>query len=209
MSNGATDLRWNGRICWVRKQVASGDSSLNTVVLLSGGMDSTACLEYYLELGHHIRAIFVDYGHPANPIEYFHAQRIAQHYGLSLDRANFTGPKGLGPGEIQGRNAFFIFSALLYYQHLKGLVALGIHAGTRYYDCSPSFFSQIGLIVASYTNGQVQVDAPFLQWDKQQIWAYCKEHGVALDLTYSCEKGEAIPCGLCLSCRDRSRLGVC
>jgi len=36
------------------------------LVLASGGIDSTACLFYYKELGYDVEALFVDYRHPAN-----------------------------------------------------------------------------------------------------------------------------------------------
>jgi len=39
------------------------------LVLASGGIDSTACLFYYKELGHEIEALFVDYGHPTWQID--------------------------------------------------------------------------------------------------------------------------------------------
>lgn len=42
------------------------------IVLASGGVDSTACLFYYREAGHDVEALFIDYGHPANPIEHKH-----------------------------------------------------------------------------------------------------------------------------------------
>jgi 7-cyano-7-deazaguanine synthase in queuosine biosynthesis len=35
------------------------------LVLLSGGIDSAACLDFYKELGRPPCALFVDYGHPA------------------------------------------------------------------------------------------------------------------------------------------------
>lgn len=38
---------------------------LEVLVLLSGGIDSTACLDFYLQLGRPSCALFVDYGQPA------------------------------------------------------------------------------------------------------------------------------------------------
>jgi 7-cyano-7-deazaguanine synthase len=118
-----------------------------------------------------------------------------------------TMDRSFGIGEIRGRNAFLIFACMLD-SDCKGTqaIALGIHAGTAYYDCSPAFLSTIGRLVAEYTDGCTRVLAPFIDWTKQEIFSYCVDKGIPVDVSYSCEAGEMPPCGLCLSCRDRRML---
>ena len=53
-------------------------------VLASGGVDSTACIAYYLELGFAVKPIFIDFGHPSNDEEKRHVRQVSSHYGLSL-----------------------------------------------------------------------------------------------------------------------------
>lgn len=98
--------------------------------------------------------------------------------------------------------------ALLVYPRFKGILSLGIHTGTPYYDCSERFIRDITPTVEGYTGGEVRIDAPFLAWDKPTIYAYCKEKGVPIHLTYSCESGTDPPCGKCLSCKDREALNA-
>ena len=82
-------------------------------LLLSGGIDSTAVLAYYLENGFDTRAYFIHYGHAANDIEYKHAQIVSEHYNTSLTLLRFTGATYTGKWEITGRNAFLILSVII------------------------------------------------------------------------------------------------
>ncbi len=80
---------------------------------------------------------------------------------------------------------------------------MGIHSGTPYYDCSKEFVSSVNSILKGYTSGEILLDAPFIDWNKEMIIQYCKDNDVPLDITYSCENGQEPPCGKCLSCLDR------
>ena len=87
-----------------------------------------------------------------------------------------------------------------------GVIAIGIHAGTAYYDCSRSFILKAGRLVEEYTDGAITVAAPFVDWTKREIWDYCSVKEVPVNLTYSCEVGGEQPCGSCLSCKDLEAL---
>jgi 7-cyano-7-deazaguanine synthase len=189
--------------------VADQKRKLTGVVLLSGGIDSAACVRYYLDLGFQLKGLFIDYGQRARGNESKSAIQVANHYGIPLDRLSLSPARDFGPGEIRGRNAFFIISALLFYPQFKGILSLGIHSGTPYYDCSHQFINDIKTIIDAYAGGEVQIDAPFLAWDKSMIYVYCKEKGVPIHLTYSCEAGTDPPCSKCLSCKDREALDAC
>ena len=111
-------------------------------------------------------------------------------------------------GELIGRNAFLIFTAILYCKISSGIISLGIHSGTPYFDCSESFVKIINKLLEEYSNGKVILNAPFIKWDKKMIYDYCKENNVPIHLTYSCENGFNPPCGTCLSCKDRKALNA-
>jgi len=177
-------------------------------VLASGGIDSTACLDYYLQLGYETEGIFIDYGHPANNPEYDHVCRMCGNLGIPLHRVEFRGGHPNTVGEIRGRNALLVIAALVARPSLSGIIALGIHAGVPYYDCGKRFVKLMGTLVSDYTDGTVQFDAPFIELSKPEIVNYCRTRGVALDLTYSCEAGTMPPCQSCPSCRDRQVLGI-
>lgn len=179
-----------------------------SVVLLSGGIDSAACIRYYLDMDFLVKGLFIDYGQRARDNERKAATHIAKYYGITPDKLSLSPVKYFGPGEIRGRNVFLIMVALLVYQRFKGILSLGIHAGTPYYDCSEQFISDITPIIDAYTGGEVKIDAPFLAWDKSMVYTYCKEKDVPIHLTYSCERGTDPPCGKCRSCRDREILNA-
>jgi len=188
--------------------VADKKRNLTAVVLLSGGIDSAACVRYYLDLGFQIRGLFIDYGQRARDNESESAIQVANYYDIPLDKLSLYPVKHFGPGKIRGRNAFLIIAALLFYPQFKGILSLGIHSGTPYYDCSQQFISDIATIIDAYVGGEVRIEAPFIKWDKASIYTYCKEKNVPILLTYSCEAGMSPPCGKCRSCKDREALNA-
>jgi len=182
---------------------------MKTLVLLSGGVDSSCCVAFYRRLGYDVRGVFVDYGQPVNQKEEQSAKAIADHYSISVDIIRCSGPSVDFHGEISGRNAFLVFAALLYVPQLTGLLALGIHAGTEYYDCSEHFAYAVNDILSGYRNGAAVLATPFLNWTKHEVYDFCIEHLVPIQLTWSCEVGPSSPCGRCSSCKDREHLNVC
>ena len=148
----------------------------------------------------------MDYGQKAGRHERSAALKVARHFQIPLKYVKCSGVRSKHKGFIQGRNAFLVLTALMEMRAPKGILALGVHAGTPYYDCGPNFIRGLQSIVDGYTNGTVQLSAPFLRWKKNDIWEFCHEVGVPLELTYSCERGSRQPCGACLSCRDLEAL---
>jgi 7-cyano-7-deazaguanine synthase len=177
------------------------------VVLFSGGLDSAACAHYLQKHGHAVRGLFVEYGQKAACLERAAAEQLSAFLCMNLSTMRVETNRSFGNGEIQGRNAFLVFSCMLGADSAQTqVIALGIHAGTAYYDCSPAFLESIDRLVAEYTDGRTRVVAPFLEWTKHDIFTYCVREHLPIDLSYSCEAGETPPCGLCLSCRDRRAL---
>ena len=182
---------------------------MKALILLSGGIDSSCCVAFYRRLGYEVSGVFVDYGQPVNRKEELSAKAIAEHYGIPVDIIRCSGPSADFHGEISGRNAFLVFAALLYIPKFTGLLTLGIHAGTEYYDCTEHFMNGLNTIVSGYRDGGVSLAAPFVSWTKREVYNFCIEHRLPVQLTWSCEVGPSSPCGRCLSCRDREHLNVC
>ena len=182
------------------------NDGMDALVLMSGGIDSTACAHYFLNRGDNVSGIFVDYGQPAAGPEMDAVKRITQHYGISLTLLTFRGARTWTTGEILGRNAFLVFAALMGADVRHGVMSLGVHSGTSYYDCSPTFLDQTQSIVDAYSSGKIALFCPFLSRDKAFIREYCVMEEIPLHLTYSCEAGGEIHCGRCLSCGDRHAL---
>lgn len=171
-------------------------------VLLSGGIDSAACVAFYARRKARVGAIFVDYGQAARVAEAKAARAIARHYGVALKKIDVNTRRRWGAGVIPGRNALLVSCGLMLIEPGSQSLVLGIHSGTNYPDCSPPFVSGMQTIADLYSDGQVQVAAPFLSMTKADIAQFCVAHRVPIRLTHSCEAA-AKPCGRCLSCRDR------
>ena len=181
---------------------------MNATVLLSGGIDSALCLHRHIRRGDAVRALFVDYGQPARVEERCAATRLAQHWSVVLESIAIESGSIARHQEVPGRNAFLIFTALLGWDRDPRALTVGVHQGSRYYDCSERFIADVSEIVTAYTEGVVQVAAPLLFMTKDEIVAECLRESVPIELTYSCQTGDAQSCGRCASCLDRKRLRI-
>lgn len=175
------------------------------LVLMSGGIDSTACAHFLRQQGSSVSGLFVDYGQAARVEEARSVALMSQYLNIPLQTVTVTvtSEMAFGVGEIRGRNAFLITTALTFTANKPTLIAIGIHSASPYYDCSAVFFSRISTLVAESSDGLISLSAPFLSWSKRAVVDYFVSKGLPPDLTYSCELGTQPPCGDCLSCKDR------
>jgi 7-cyano-7-deazaguanine synthase len=178
------------------------------MVLLSGGIDSSATLALYTRRSKDVSAIFVDYGQLAVVQERLASSQIAAHYKVDLVVAQCSGLGTFGPGFIRGRNALLLQMALAAAPFDTGQIAIGIHSGTPYVDCSSAFLDEVQRMFDLYCNGRIRAAAPFMNDEKPAVVDFCRTAKVPMSLTYSCERGAAAPCGSCLSCGDRIALRV-
>lgn len=178
------------------------------LLLASGGIDSTACLRFYLDQQELVQALFVDYGQLSAKREHKAVSLICAYYKTPLRSIRCAGALRKSGGLIHGRNAFLLYLALMEFPSNHGIIAVGAHSGTAYYDCSPSFFASTQSVFDMYVNGAIRIGAPFLHWIKPDILSFCKQRDVPIDLTYSCELGLNQPCGNCNSCRDLEALNA-
>lgn len=180
-------------------------SASNCILLLSGGVDSFACGHFLKNKNLRVESIFVDYGQRAAKCEYSAAQKISSYLGFPLQRISLDLNGQFESGEIRGRNPLLIFSALTASKISDGLIALGIHGGTPYFDCSETFVTEINKLVEGLSSDRIRVLAPFLSWTKIDIFGYFESQALPFEITYSCEYGDQKPCGGCLSCKDRKK----
>lgn len=178
----------------------------SVTVLVSGGVDSAACLGFYVGHGVPVTAMHFDYGQEARLQEFAAAQKIADHYNVELKHRRLSNARSKTAGEILGRNAFLLTATLLEIDAACGVIAIGVHAGTRYFDCGEEFISWFQRIFDSYSSGMIKVGAPFLKWTKSEIWEFCLQNQVPVHFAYSCERGGPEPCRACLSCLDLEAL---
>jgi len=179
------------------------NDSLNYYVLLSGGVDSACLLAHYRPMTDTLAAIHVSYGHLAHREELSAARAFALHYGVPVRHIDVGKLSSVSSGEISGRNGM-----LLAIGHMiaagRGVIGIGIHAGTPYADCSLDFVGAVQSVFDVTTNGSLRVDAPFVTMSKPEVYELAVAYGVPINLTWSCEREGPDPCLQCLSCKDRT-----
>jgi 7-cyano-7-deazaguanine synthase len=187
-----------------RKQIPK----THVVVLLSGGIDSAATLAAYRAKGHSVEAFFVDYGQPARRSEWHAAQAVAEHYNTPITRARLGVRLPSEGGEFFGRNALLMLLAGAVTMDRPLVIAAGINASSIYYDTTANFVGDVQRLFDGYTCGAISLGVPFLEMTKPTVVKFARRHRVPLDLTYSCERRNAPPCGACPSCGDRKACRV-
>lgn len=171
-------------------------------MLLSGGIDSATVLATAAaDGGARLHGLFIDFGQPSARSEARSSRAMADAYGASHHTLEMRGFSAT-TGEVLGRNALFVHAALVSRIIDVGSVALGIHAGTGYLDCSEAFFDLMSRSVDFHTAGRLSLVAPLLSFSKAEVVELANRSGVPIRATFSCEVADA-PCGECLSCRDR------
>lgn len=203
-------------------------SEKKTVVVLSGGLDSTTLLYHLMDKGHEVKALSINYqqkhakelGFAKSICELVSVEhRIVELQGLSavlnnnaLTNSDIDIPTGeYQDGTIQvttvpNRNMIFLSVAIGWAAALKfNSVAFGAHAGehTNYPDCKPPFADAMNAAAQVCDWNPIKVHSPFIDWNKGQIVKRGLELGVPFEKTWSCYNGGEIPCGECSTCVDR------
>ena len=172
-------------------------------VLLSGGVDSAIVLALLAVDDRDASAVWIDYGQPAAAAEREASKTIASRYGAVWTELVVAGLVPPTAGEFPGRNDMLV--ALAAAAAPGRSLAIGVHAGTGYADCSPSWIEEWrGLLTVQY-HGTVGLLAPLADLNKAQVYALAHQLSVPTHLTHSCE-ASAVPCGYCSSCADRRML---
>lgn len=175
----------------------------NATVLLSGGVDSAVVLALLSSGAQPANAVWIHYGQPAASAERQASKVLAAYYGATWAELVVTGLAPPTAGEFPGRNDMLI--ALAAASAPGRCLAIGVHAGTSYADCSPSWLGEWQRLLTVEHYGTVRLLAPLADLSKAQVYALAGQCGIPVGLTHSCETS-VVPCGTCLSCKDRQAI---
>jgi len=204
---------------------------MNTLVLLSGGLDS-AVLAAQEAQNETVQPVYVSVGLAWEAGELAMLERLlaAPAFAgrvLPLSRVEFTmrdvyppthwAIRGVPPPYdtpdedvyLTGRNLVLLTKAAVFATRYRAhRIALGPLAGNPFPDARPEFFVAMATALSLGLGHQIEIATPFLDWVKQQVILRGVELGVPLELTLSCMNpvtAEALPrhCGLCSKCRER------
>ena len=205
-----------------------GDMRKDSVIILSGGMDSTTLLHYKKE--RIALAVSFDYGSNHNTREIECAKWQCKQLGIEhlVIPLSFMGkyfkssllsggdaiPKGDYDGEnmkstvVPFRNGIMLSIAcgLAESRELKH-VMMANHGGDHaiYPDCRPEFARAMSEAMKTGTYEGVTLIDPFTNITKGDIARLGKKLGVDYSHTYSCYCGEEKHCGECGTCRERKQ----
>lgn len=205
------------------------------VVLLSGGLDSTAALYWAKKKKYSVVALSIRYGQrhvrelsAARAVA--RAAKVRRHEvslslpwlgGSSLTNKSLRIPdvplKKIGGGipstYVPGRNTIFL-SLAASLADVVGAEAIVIGANaldySGYPDCRPSFINAFGRVAVEGTKRgaegkSLKILAPLLRLDKKGVVQLARKLKAPLRLTWSCYRGKSEPCGRCDSCKLRAK----
>ncbi len=198
----------------------------DTIILYSGGMDSTVALYQYAP---QIRlALSFNYGSKHNNIEIRNAEKNCkalhiEHRIIEIDlvKMGFVSDLLTSGGNIPDghyeeenmkktvvpfRNGIMLSIAAGIAESLDcNNLLISNHAGDHdiYPDCREEFIKHMAQAVSAGTYNQVKISAPYTNLSKREIALIGKELNVPFENTYSCYKGAEKHCGTCGTCTER------
>jgi 7-cyano-7-deazaguanine synthase len=205
---------------------------VTSIVVLSGGLDSTVCLALAAREGP-VTALTFDYGQ-RHQVELERAAAVAVHYraerlvvrldasawgGSALTDARIEIPDA-GAGDdaipvtyVPARNLIFLSVAMGVAEARDAdAVWLGVNAldYSGYPDCRPEFISSFAATAAlalkrGVEGRPVAIRTPLIDKSKADIVRLGLETGAPLQLTWSCYRGGQHPCGDCDACHLRAK----
>jgi len=180
----------------------------NALILLSGGLDSTCLLPYYLDRGFDISCLWIDYNQPGKEYEERAVDFFCGSFNIDLIKQaikNKIVVKNKEKMEYLGRNLLLISLAVSIFPFSHGLICTGIRHTPNYYDCGVQFILEISRLVENLSGGLILLDMPFFNYSKKSIFHFALGHEIDVSKTYSCLKGLPNGCGNCISCMEREK----
>lgn len=206
----------------------------SAVVLLSGGMDSTACLHLAAEIYPKDRlvALLVDYGQPHRDRELTVAGLLAERLDVAHDRiaiadalhavrpaerlanAPHVASGGQHPATVPLRNMILLAIAGAHARGRWPLSSVDIWIGAclddaaGFVDCRQDFIAQASIALTYGAGANVRVNAPLLGMSKVDLVGAATSNAVVLESirrSWSCYRGRMTACGECTPCILRTR----
>ncbi len=194
-----------------------------TLVLHSGGMDSTVCLLLAKEQGREVVSLGIDYGQKSRAELQYAIEQCRRHgierkvINVAWDRPERTIPAdrsldqirgGVSSAFLPGRNAVFL---TLGCAEAAGIGASEVWTGVNsvdysgYPDCRPEFVEQFQKMISLAIPGAPRIVAPLIHLSKPEIAQEAARLGLVPEDTWSCYRPvETIngfePCGRCDAC---------
>ena len=198
----------------------------DSIIILSGGLDSTTMLYEYKE--QIALALSFDYGSNHNKKELsfasLHCKRLGiQHIIIPLEFIHqyfhsslLEGADAVPEGEYDDENMrstvvpfrngimLAIAAGMAENNGLKQIL-MANHSGDHaiYPDCRPEFLKAMDAAIEAGTYDGVRLFTPYTNLTKTDIARHGKALGIDYSETWSCYKGGEVHCGKCGTCTER------
>lgn len=187
------------------------ENKIKTVVLFSGGLDSSTVLLFLVKKNFYPYPLFIDFGQKSARQEWKACKRVAEFLDIkTLKKVKLREIYKFGieknNGFIFHRNAFLVIIGAMYAAS-KGIKI--ISAGLTSYnpdfpDTSKSFIEETEKLVnVSLGAKNLIFYNPLYGLSKEEIILYSTVNGLPLQFTYSCYRGKNLHCGKCSGCKLR------
>lgn len=208
---------------------------MNSVILLSSGLDSTVAFKHAYDRCSELLALTFDYGQRAAANEIKRAIQICRKFDVAHEVIELPWIRGFGGALtdssalpelaeheldsdaatdsakqvwVPARNLVFLSIAAGYAENMGyDLITVGfdLEEAATFPDNSCEFVERFNRALECGTLNHPTIDAPLIDLDKTEIVRL----GVAIDaplaLSWSCYRSGDIPCGVCESCLRRAR----
>lgn len=195
-----------------------------SIILLSGGLDSTVSAAIAGKRTNPLFALTFDYGQRAAKMEIASAKKISnrlrlQHRVIALPffkefknctlikqgkKVQYNSFTRLKDVWVPNRNGLFINLAACFAEYYKAnLIITGFNReeAQEFPDNTVDFMTAINRSLRLSTLGTIKVKSYVASYTKNEIYGLGRKIGAPLDLVYSCYRGGKKMCGRCASCK--------
>ena len=200
---------------------------MKTILIYSGGLDSTVLLYHLINEGHEVKCLSIDYGQKhkkeIDAAKYFCRKLNTQHEIIDLtslkkliNSSSLTSEKEVPEGHyaeenmkitvVPNRNMIMLSLAIGWAINEKyDNVAYAAHNGdhTIYLDCREEFVDLVSQASQIADFHPISIIRPFIFLSKADIAKLAGEYKVEIENTWSCYKGGSYHCGKCGTCIER------
>jgi len=194
-----------------------------SVLLCSGGLDSTTLAYWLRERGVSFVPLFLDYGQHCAHTERSRLARVlpedAASRVVTVDvsdvyrgtESRLISEPNLWHEEVEDKDLYlpyrnlFMLTAGAAYAQARGIgkvyAAFINSSHAREIDCSAAFFNSLGDLLKDY--GAIEIEMPFREMSKKEVAQLGISLGAPIALTFSCQLSSSTPCGACPNCVER------
>jgi len=207
-------------------KLRKGDK-MKAIILLSGGLDSAVAAAWAKREWHEdCLALCFNYGQ-RHTKEIHCSRRLAEYFGwphqlLTIkipsqsaltDKAKDVNQtvRGLPASFVPGRNLIFLsYAASVAYHHEVSNIVGGWNFidYPGYPDCRPEFLQATEVAInraLGYPEYTLRLHGPLISLNKKEIIQLGQKLKVPFEMTWSCYQGWDKPCGVCGSCKFRTK----